>query len=104
MERDRPAFCRTLMALLREPISAASSSPQISADGRFVVFVSGASNLVTNDTNGVNDIFVRDRLKGNTTLVSIPPAGGLFTSACKQPSISGDGLFIVFVNGAHIFL
>jgi hypothetical protein len=38
-----------------------SDSPAISADGRFVAFSSESNNLVINDTNGVSDIFVRDR-------------------------------------------
>ena len=43
----------------------------ISADGRFVAFASDASDLVANDTNGANDVFVRDLQLGTTTLVSI---------------------------------
>jgi Transposase len=41
-----------------------STMPAVSADGRFVAFVSGASNLVPGDTNGRQDVFVRDRLLG----------------------------------------
>ena len=43
----------------------------ISADGRFVAFSSGASNLVPGDTNDRNDIFVRDTLTNTTTRVSV---------------------------------
>jgi len=46
--------------------------PRISADGRWVVFVSWASNLVTGDTNKRPDIFVHDRLTGKTERVSVP--------------------------------
>jgi Tol biopolymer transport system component len=45
-------------------------SPFISADGRYVVYDSGATGLVSGDTNGKFDIFVRDRQTGTTTLVS----------------------------------
>ena len=45
--------------------------PEISADGRFVAFSSAASDLVANDTNGTDDVFVRDLQLGTTTLVSI---------------------------------
>src|SRR5438874_2479100 len=45
-------------------------NPGISADGRFVVFVSAADNLVTNDNNGAFDVFVRDRQLGKTVPVS----------------------------------
>lgn len=43
----------------------------VSADGRYVVFVSRADNLVSNDTNGNPDVFLRDRKTGTTTLVSV---------------------------------
>lgn len=48
-----------------------SWSFSISADGRFVAFASEASNLVPDDTNASQDVFVRDRLAGTTELVSI---------------------------------
>jgi hypothetical protein len=44
-----------------QPIGGASSSPALSADGRFAVFESDATNLVMGDTNGFTDIFMRDR-------------------------------------------
>src|SRR5207244_6485753 len=47
-----------------------SSSPDLSADGRFVVFRSDASNIVPGDTNGAGDVFVRDLQTGTTSLVS----------------------------------
>src|SRR5690606_30726839 len=48
-----------------------SEDPAISADGRFVVFTSGASNLVSGDTNGFYDVFLHDRLDGTTRRVSM---------------------------------
>src|SRR3954451_23163109 len=47
-----------------------SASPDVSADGRFVVFESAASNLVAGDSDGVADVFVRDLQTGRTALVS----------------------------------
>jgi hypothetical protein len=47
-----------------------SSSPAISADGRYVAFQSGASNLVPDEPNNAGDIFVYDRETGNSELVS----------------------------------
>jgi hypothetical protein len=47
------------------------SSSSVSANGRYVVFESDASNLVAGDTNGVSDIFVHDRQTGQTTRVSV---------------------------------
>src|SRR5439155_17645801 len=80
--------------------------PVISANGRFVTFVSFASDLVTNDTNDTNgmlDVFVRDLKTGSTGLVSVNSAGtgsgnGSSGSAIARgeeiaapPVISADG-------------
>ena len=48
----------------------------ISTNGRFALFESAANNLVANDTNGVNDVFVRDLVANATTLVSVTTNGG----------------------------
>ena len=50
-------------------------SPDISDDGRFVVFDSVASDLVINDTNSVSDVFVRDLWQQTTTCVTVDAAG-----------------------------
>src|SRR5205823_13455865 len=52
-----------------------TSSPAISADGRYVAFLSNATNLVSGDTNRLPDIFVRDRKRGRTVRVSVGPRG-----------------------------
>src|SRR5688572_11967585 len=52
-----------------------STDPVVSANGRFVAFESSAFNLVPNDSNGSDDIFVRDLQNGTTTLVSVNRAG-----------------------------
>lgn len=77
--------------------NGASLNPSISADGRFVAFQSQASNLITDDTNGVSDIFVRDRVNGATERVcdSVQPNGYSFS-----PSISADGNFVAFASAA----
>ena len=70
--------------------------PSISADGRFVAFVSYASNLVPGDTNGDHDIFLRDRQAGLTERVSVNSAGGQGNYDSYSPSISTDGRFVAF--------
>ena len=77
----------------------------ISADGRYVVFLSGASNLVAGDTNALQDVFLRDRVAQTTTRVSVAPDGsqpanefGLGLS--DQPRISDDGSSVVFASNA----
>ncbi len=72
-----------------------SASPAISADGRFVVFESLASNLVANDTNMAYDIFVHDRNTGTTERVSVTSAGEQ-TGGGFAGDISADGRFVVF--------
>jgi Tol biopolymer transport system component len=52
-----------------------SDGPSISADGRFAVFISLASNLVPGDTNSFGDVFLRDRVRGRTTRISEGPNG-----------------------------
>jgi Tol biopolymer transport system component len=68
----------------------------ISADGRFVAFSSYASNLVSGDTNGREDVFVHDRATGETSRVSVTTTGSLGRNDGRQPSISADGRFVAF--------
>jgi Tol biopolymer transport system component len=77
-----------------------SSNPDISADGRFVVFESAASNLVAGDANGAPDVFVRDLKTGTTTLVSVARGGGSGNGASGAPAISASGAFVTFASTA----
>jgi Tol biopolymer transport system component len=77
-----------------------SFEPSVSADGRYVAFQSFATNLVTNDTNGHEDIFVRDVLGGTTTRVSVSGAGAQANSVSRLPMISGNGRYVVFLSWA----
>jgi Tol biopolymer transport system component len=76
--------------------------PFISADGRYVVFRSMASNLVADDTNGSWDVFVHDRLTGRTERVSVSSSGQQGYSdpgdveGCSTGRLSGNGRFAVF--------
>jgi Tol biopolymer transport system component len=73
-----------------------SHSPTISADGRFVSFVSDASNLVPGDTNGAADVFVHDVQTGTTTRVSVSSMGVQADVDCIAASISADGRYVAF--------
>jgi Tol biopolymer transport system component len=78
-----------------------SNNPSISADGRFVAFYSEASNLVSNDTNGEPDIFVRDLQNNTTQRVSIDSNGIQGNSGSfQQPEISADGRYVIFESDA----
>ena len=71
----------------------ASFFPAISADGARVAFVSFASNLVANDTNGAMDAFVYDRPTGTTTRVG---AAAQANVPYYPPAISGDGRWVAY--------
>ncbi|HYP01752.1 MAG TPA: Calx-beta domain-containing protein [Pyrinomonadaceae bacterium] len=75
-----------------------SSFANFSADARLIAFVSTASDLVVNDTNGIlSDVFVRDLQTGTTTLVSATPDGtGSGNEQSIVPIISANGRFVVF--------
>ncbi|UCG88703.1 MAG: PKD domain-containing protein, partial [Gemmatimonadota bacterium] len=76
--------------------NAESRDSAISADGRFVSFVSEATALVAGDTNGSLDVFVRDRLTGQTERVSVASDGTQGDSASWAGNISGNGRYVAF--------
>jgi len=78
-----------------------ASDPTISADGRFVAFVSHADNLVAGDDNAKNDIFLHDRDTGLTRLVSKSIGGGFPTGASFVPSLDAAGRFVTFGSNAN---
>jgi Tol biopolymer transport system component len=80
--------------------SLGAKNPSISADGRFVAFESGDASLVPGDTNGKADIFVRDRLTGVTTRVSVDSFGAQANDQSRCPAISADGRFVAFTSAA----
>ena len=78
------------------PLGADNTS--LSGDGRYVAFNSMSSNLVANDTNGVYDVFVRERATGATVRVSVDSAGNEGDAISVQPSLSYDGRYVAFVS------
>lgn len=106
-----------------------SNQAAVSGDGRWVAFVSYASNLVPDDTNNfcdqggwgggsVNcpDVFVHDTIQGTTVRVSVDSDGNQGTRLSWVPSISADGRFVAFFgpsfnlvppdrqNGNHVYV
>ena len=77
-----------------------SGLPAISADGRYVAFYSAASNLVANDTNGANDVFVRDLVTQQTIRASVDSAGGQANGRSHYAAISADGRYLAFQSEA----
>lgn len=82
--------------------NGASSNARISADGRFVVFTSSASNLMAADSNGAADVFVRDLAGGQTLRVSVSDSGAQGNAASGESAsgISADGGAISFSSSA----
>src|SRR5437773_638062 len=74
--------------------------PALSADGRFVAFVSFATNLVASDTNGATDVFVHDRQTGTTERVSVASDGTEGNAASAGATLSADGRFVAFHSAA----
>jgi flagellin-like hook-associated protein FlgL len=72
----------------------------ISADGRYVAFTSYASNLVSGDTNGSGDAFIKDTVTGITTRVSTISSGGEGDSDSYVIAISADGRYVAFTSDA----
>ncbi|MBX3732005.1 MAG: PD40 domain-containing protein [Verrucomicrobiae bacterium] len=87
-----------------EPGSADSRDPRISAGGRYVVFRSDAPDLVAGDTEGVPDVFLRDRYTGTTRRLSqtAEGLGGVLNSS--RPDISKDGAWVAFTTFASNLL
>ncbi len=77
-----------------------SSRPDVSNDGRYVVFDSSASNLVPGDTNNRTDVFMHDRMTGETTLVSQSSSGQQGNDSSFSPVISGNGHLVAFTTNA----
>lgn len=73
---------------------------RISSDGRFVVFASQGDNLVSSDSNGASDVFLRDALDTTTERVSVASDGSEANGASYVTGISGDGRYIVFYSAA----
>lgn len=75
----------------------------VSGNGNWMVFTSDASNLVAGDTNGVQDIFVKDLVGGTVTRVSVSADGGEADLDSYDATISDDGEKIVFTSDSDLF-
>jgi Calx-beta domain/WD40-like Beta Propeller Repeat len=103
--RDLKAGKTSLVSVNRDGTAAGAdfsvlvSYPAVSADGNIVAFLSRAPDLVSNDSNGFEDVFVRDLARRSTTLVSVNKAG---TASANGPAgvnaigLSADGRFVSF--------
>lgn len=77
-----------------------SSQPAVSGDGRYVAFLSMATNLVQNDTNNYLDVFVHDRLLRQTVRASVSTQNAEADDDCYAPAISDDGRWVAWNSAA----
>jgi len=97
-----------VFALTEPPILAGGSAGDaqsneghsVSADGRYVVFSSFATNLVADDTNGVQDVFLWDTTANTVALVSRSATGAPGNGDSSLAVISADGVWVAFLSGA----
>jgi len=100
-DRELDTTKRVSVSSTGEQSNSDSSQPAISADGRYVAFTSWASNLVAGDTNGVADVFVRDRERAQTTRVSVSSTGHQSRGGPnRSPAISANGRYVAFTSAA----
>ncbi len=100
---DTNTLTTTRVSLSQSGLSPndSSTAPAISNSGRYVAFVSSASNLVNADTNNSSDIFVYDRSAQETARVSISAYGGASNGESSAPIITADGQYVGFVSIAN---
>ena len=79
-----------------------SERAAISADGRYVVFTSYATNFKAGDDNGHRDVFLHDRQTGTTTCISVNESGNVTAAYSQSAQISDDGRFAVFFSGGEL--
>ena len=101
-DRQLNSLTRVSVGLNGTPSNLPSSTPAISQDGRYVAFESKASNLVANDSNDTQDIFVYDRITAATVRVSTGVNNIQLVGECSHPVISGDGRFVAFGSAAKL--
>ncbi len=83
-----------------QAVGGDSVVPALSADGRYLVYVSAATNLVPNDTNSALDVFLRDRQSGSTQRVSVATDGTQANGHSFSGTISGNGRYVAFWSEA----
>jgi Tol biopolymer transport system component len=99
---DRATMTTTRVSVSSQGVEGDADSryPYLSGDGRYVTFYSDASNLVPEDTNGATDVFVHDRLTGETSRVSVSQNGSEGNGASSFPILLADGSGVVFQSDA----
>lgn len=100
LDRGSGAIERVSLSSAGVQADGSSEAGSISPDGRYVVFVSDAANLVSGDENGDYDVFRYDRLTDTVALVSATPGGRSGDGASFWPGVSADGRYVAFWSEA----
>ncbi|MBL9147527.1 MAG: hypothetical protein JNM94_02420 [Phycisphaerae bacterium] len=100
LDRDSNQYLSPDVSTDGGPPNGSSFEPRISDDGRYVLFESLASNLVPGDTNGTQDVFLRDLVLGVTTRVSVSIGGAQLNVASKVGDLSPDGAYAAFLRSS----
>ena len=100
-DRQIATLARVSIGSAGQQGNGASFEPSISFDGRFVAFVSNASNLVDGDSNARADVFVRDRRLNTTARISVTSAGAQSNDDSSAAAISGNGRYVAFASAAN---
>ena len=100
--RDTQAGTTALISVATNgvPGNGPSTEPFLTDNGHFVAFLSVASNLVANDTNGLPDVFVRDTIGGTTILASPGARGASSNTAVGSARVTPDGQFVCYYSTA----
>ncbi|GAA4673137.1 Ig-like domain-containing protein [Nocardioides nanhaiensis] len=81
-------------------VNGASSRPMISRNGRYVAFSSFGSNLTSAGGNGQEQVYLRDRLAGTTTLISKAADGALGNNRSYRGMVSDNGRYVAWASSA----
>ncbi|HYY45188.1 MAG TPA: hypothetical protein VE975_08395 [Actinomycetota bacterium] len=95
-----PSTERVSVGLASADTDGDSMSASVSADGTRAAFYSSATNLVRGDTNGFEDVFVRDVTTGQTSRISIAWNGKQANGTSSSPVISANGKYVAFSSQA----
>src|SRR5438093_5460711 len=80
------------------PANAGATNGVLSADGRYVVFQSSATNLVSGASG--TQVYRHDRVGGATLLVSVASNGNPGNNVSRDPSVSANGRYVAFASFA----
>ena len=98
--RDRSAGVTRRVATAADRAEAPAEAPEVSGDGRYVVYAQDLAFGSPGDVNGISDVYAYDTAAGTSSLVSVGPAGE--AAGGYLAAVSRDGRFVAFVSDADL--